>query len=245
MRYEMMLPHQVRDAIDRNLPVVLPMGVLEYHSEHLALGMDTFAVTRSLELLEKEMELVVLPAFFYGAASYAVAPAEGNGSIHVSCDQLQPFAKGLFTSLLKVGFRNIHGIIHHQSENFAAGMPTDLAFKTAARQLIFDYLEAERGEGWWGSNEMSDYYDAHDAGTDPFSWIKFHPLMDADIIANYDFDHAGIGETSLMMALCPEGVDMSKFDDSKWFSASAKDATKEYGEKAVAMILERLRKILK
>ena len=244
MRYEMMLPHQVRDAIDRNLPVVLPMGVLEYHSEHLALGMDTFAVTRSLELLEKEMELVILPAFFYGAASYAVGPAERNGSIHVSCDQLQPFAKGLFTSLLKVGFRNIHGIIHHQSENFEAGMPTDLAFKTPARQLIFDYLEAERGEGWWGSNDMSDYYAQHDSGTDPFSWIKFHPLMDSKIIEDFDFDHAGIGETSLMMALCPEGVDMSKFDDSKWFSASAKDATKKYGEKAVAMILKRLKRIL-
>lgn len=244
MRYEMMLPHQVREAIEANTPVVLPMGVLEYHSEHLALGMDTFAVTRSLELLEKEMEIVILPAFFYGAASYAVAPAEGNGSVNVSCDQLQPFAKGLFTSLLRIGFRNIHGIIHHQSENFTAGMPTDLAFKTAARQLIFEFLEKERGEGWWGSSEMSDYYEKHDAGTDPFSWIKFHPLMDSEIIENFDFDHAGIGETSLMMSLCPEGVDMTKFDESKWFSASAKNATKEYGDKAVKMILKRLKKIL-
>ena len=29
MRYELMLPHQIRAAIAANLPVVLPLGVLE------------------------------------------------------------------------------------------------------------------------------------------------------------------------------------------------------------------------
>ncbi len=56
-------------------------------------------------------------------------------------DRLTPFAEALFTSLLRVGFRNIHFFIHHQSENFAVGMPTDLSFKFAARQVIFKYLE--------------------------------------------------------------------------------------------------------
>ena len=56
-------------------------------------------------------------------------------------------ARDLFASLLRVGFRNIHFIIHHQSENFTAGMPTDLAFKTAARQAIFERLRRERGDG--------------------------------------------------------------------------------------------------
>lgn len=245
MRYEMMLPHQIRQAIDENWPVVLPLGVLEYHGEHLAVGMDTLAVTCSLELIEKEMDIVILPVFYYGAGSYAVEPAERNGTVHVDCDELLPFAQGLLRSLLRIGFRNIHGIIHHQSENFAAGMPTDLAFKTAARKIIFDFLEKERGQGWWGSNEMQDYYEQHDAGSDPFSWIQFHSLMDAQTQKDYTFDHAGIGETSLMMSLCPEGVDMEKFNDDKWYYASAKDSTKEYGDTAKERILEHLRKILK
>lgn len=45
MRYELMLPHQIRTAIDENWPVILPLGVLEYHGEHLAVGMDTLVVT--------------------------------------------------------------------------------------------------------------------------------------------------------------------------------------------------------
>ncbi len=245
MRYEMMLPYQLRKAIDENWPVVLPMGVLEYHSEHLALGMDTLAVTRSLDIIEKEMDIVILPPFYYGASSYAVAPAKRNGSVHVSNQQLIPFANGLFRSLLDIGFRNIHGIIHHQSENFAAGMPTDLAFKTAAKQVVFEYLEETRGQGWWGNPEMENYYEQHEEGSDPFSWIKFHPLMDDKTIAEYDFDHAGIGETSLMMSLCPEGVDMEKYDPTAWYSRTAINATKEYGDTAKDRILEHLRRILK
>jgi hypothetical protein len=66
-------------------------------------------------------------------------------------------AEELFHGLLRVGFRNIHCYIHHQTENFAAGMPTDLAFRFAGRQAIFRVLEKERGEGWWGDRGMADY----------------------------------------------------------------------------------------
>ena len=34
MRYELMFPDQIRRAIDENWPVLVPVGVLEYHSEH-------------------------------------------------------------------------------------------------------------------------------------------------------------------------------------------------------------------
>ena len=38
-----------------------------------------------------------------------------------------PIAKAMFAGLLRIGFRNIHLVIHHQTENFAVGMPTDVA----------------------------------------------------------------------------------------------------------------------
>ena len=132
MRYEMMLPHQIRTAINENWPVVLPLGVLEYHGEHMAVGMDTLAVVKILDILEAEMNLVILPPFYYGAASYVVEPPEGNGSLHVPAQVLFPMAQEMFMGLLRIGFRNIHFFIHHQTENFTFGMPTDLAFKFAA-----------------------------------------------------------------------------------------------------------------
>ena len=134
MRYELMLPREIRAAIDGNWPVVLAVGVLEYHGEHMAVGMDTLAVVRILEILETDANLVILPPFSYGAASYAVERPERTGTLHVDAEALMPLAKAMFTGLLRIGFRNIHLVIHHQTENFVAGMPTDLAFKLAARQ---------------------------------------------------------------------------------------------------------------
>ena len=244
MRYELMLPHQLREAMEKNWPVILPLGVLEYHGEHLGLGMDTLAVIRILDRLEKEAPIVILPPFYYGAASYAVEPPEGKGSVHVDSESIAPFAKSLFRGLLRIGFRNIHGFIHHQSENFTVGMPTDLAFKFAGRQAIFEHIERERGEGWWGNKNMADYYAQHATGSDPFNWIKIHPLMTKDIIAQYPFDHAGIGETSLMMALCPEAVDMKRLNNEEWYSQSAKEASKDLGERGVGLILAHMRAVL-
>jgi creatinine amidohydrolase len=244
MRYEMMLPHQIRKAAKERWPVILPLGVLEYHGEHLAVGMDTLAVVKVLDLLEREMDLVILPPFYYGAASFAVAPPEGNGTVHVGADALVPFAQALFTGLLRVGFRNIHFFIHHQTENFAAGMPTDLAFKLAARQAIFAFLEKERGEGFWGDAKMADYYAEQKGGDDAFNWIKGHPLMTAEIIAKFPFDHAGEGETSLMMALAPEGVDMKRLSAKTWYTRTAKQASAELGAKGRDMIVEHMRQVL-
>jgi creatinine amidohydrolase/Fe(II)-dependent formamide hydrolase-like protein len=245
MRYEFMLPHQIREAIAKKWPVVLPLGVLEYHGEHMAVGMDTLAVIKTLDLIEKEAPVVILPPFYYGAASYAVAPPEGNGSVQVEGSRLAPFAEDIFFSLLRIGFRNIHAIIHHQTENFAAGMPTDLAFKTAARQAVFRFIERESGEGWWGNEAMASYYAEHAAGANPFNWVQVHPLMTAEILAEYPFDHAGQGETSLMMALCPEAVEMGRFAENRgWYAASAKDASADLGSTGVEMILGRLRRLL-
>lgn len=244
MRYEMMLPEQIRNAIEANWPVVLPLGVLEYHSEHMGVGVDTLIVIRAVEIIEREMDMVVLPPFHYGAASYAVAPPEGNGTVQVEADALKPFATALFRSLLRIGFRNVHAFIYHQSENFTAGMPTDLAFKLAARQAIFEFLEAQRGEGWWGDDSMADYYADHEEGADPFSWIQFHPLMDEQGTKDYPFDHAGIGETSLMLSLCPEGVDMDRVSGERWYARTAKDATAQHGDTGKQRILEHVRSIL-
>lgn len=244
MRYEMMLPRQIRAAIAAKTPVVLPLGVLEYHGEHMAVGMDTLAVTRALDMLEQESEIVILPPFYYGAASYAVEPPEGTGSVHVDSNVLHPLARELFTGLLRVGFRNIHAFIHHQSENFTVGMPTDLAFKFGARQAIFAFLEKTRGEGWWGNDQMANYYSEQAGGGDPFNWIKLHPLMPAETIAQYPFDHAGEGETSLMLAMCPEAVDMGSHAGDRWYVRSAAQASAETGARGRDLILTHMRKAL-
>jgi creatinine amidohydrolase/Fe(II)-dependent formamide hydrolase-like protein len=70
---------------------------------------------------------------------------------------------------------------------------------------------------------MADYYARQSAGDDPINWIKAHPLMPSSVIESYPFDHAGQGETSLLLALLPEGIDKSWISDDKWYSRSARE----------------------
>lgn len=241
MHFDRMRPAELRDAVERGIPFVLPIGVMEYHGQHLPSGVDLIVVTEALERLGDE--IVILPPFAYGAASYAVARPVDGATLHVDASAILPFAEALFASLLLGGYRNIHGIVHHQTENFHQGMPTDLVFRLAARNVIFRHIEATRGAGWWGASEMSDYYDQHAEGTDPFAWIQIHPLFPG--VADFPFDHAGEGETSLMLALAPDTVEIGQAaDDGHWFTDTALRASADSGERGVAIALDHLRDVL-
>ena len=68
--------------------------------------------------------------------------------------------------------------------------------------------------------------------------------MTAATIADYPFDHAGEGETSLMMALCPEAVDMSRQGGGSWYTESAARASAVTGKRGADLILAHIRRVL-
>jgi creatinine amidohydrolase len=78
----------------------------------------------------------------------------------------------------------------------------------------------------------------------PFNWIRGHPLMTPDIVAQFPFDHAAQGETSLLMALCPEGVKLERLVTDKWYTKSAEIASVALGEKGRDLILDHMRDVL-
>lgn len=241
MRFERMRPKELQKAVENGVPFVLPIGVIEYHGQHLPAGVDLIVVTEALDRLGDQ--IVVLPPFAYGAASYAVAAPEDSATLHVDASAIVPFAEALFTALLRSGYHNVHGIVHHQTENFHQGMPTDLAFRLAARNAIFRHLETTRGPGWWGAADMADYYEQHAQNTDPFAWIQVHPLFPKG--ADFPFDHAGEGETALMQVLAPDTVDMTRTGEGgHWYTATAPQATAENGERGVQIALDHLRDVL-
>ena len=235
MQYLKMLPYQIREAIEKNVPVVLPLGVVEYHAEHLPLGVDCFTCINIIERVERRHpEIVVLPPFYYGAASLAVAKPENNGTVHVDSAKLIPVAEDIFHGLLRIGFRNIHALICHQTEEFVQGMPTDLAFRLAGRRVIFNWLEKENGEGWWGSEQFNNYYSDN---SNPFNWIKIHSChehdTDGEQARKFPDDHAGIMETSEVMHIYPELVELDRIDGSIWYARTGKDASAAYGDAAL------------
>ncbi len=240
MQFDRMRPDEIAKAVVAGTPVVLPIGVMEYHGPHLPAGVDLLIVTETLRRLGER--IIILPPFAYGAASHAVA-GPGAGTLHLDPATFLPLAEALFGALLTTGFRNLHGVIHHQTENFAQGMPTDLTFRLAARNAIFRHLDAARGPGWWGDRGTQDYYAQHAAGADPFNWIRIHPLFPKG--AEFPFDHAGVGETSLMLALAPDTVDLARVGvGGHWYVEGAEDASAPLGERGVEIALDHLRKVL-
>lgn len=235
---------ELEDAKARRVPFIIPIGTIEYHAHHASCGTDTMVINGVLRELEKEKEMVVCPPIWYGVASYAVAGPE-SGTIHVDVDAYEQYIYCILKSMVFGGVKNIYCVAHHQTEE-AGLMPMTLACHKAAKKVIMEYMEHTRGLGWWGSNDFADYYESLGSGDDPFNYIKVIPLISKEAQhACGGFDHAGKFETSLMMGLYPDHVDLSRTaDNTEWFAESAKQASAELGHHMVRCTLDALRDII-
>ncbi len=239
MKLQEMLPHQVEKAKAEKWPLFLPAGTIEYHGEHLPLGVDTLAVLKALEEVEKRIPCVIAPTVWYGPSSYAVAGPE-MGTIDVDVDRFEGHVQDILSGLLETGFRRIFVVIHHQFE-MGQLMPEALSFRKAGMKLAFRWQEREKGRGWWGSPEMQTYYDKMGSQEDPFNWVRVVPLMSPEIQKAMGYDHAGKLETSLMQHAVPNLVEMRRLEgDGLWFTQDARKASAAHGEKTIKMVVDYL-----
>ena len=52
---------EIEDCKARKVPLIIPIGTMEYHAEHASLGCDTMVITGMLERLGKRKEIIVAP----------------------------------------------------------------------------------------------------------------------------------------------------------------------------------------
>ena len=235
-----MFYREIEDAKARKVPLIIPIGTMEYHGEHASLGTDTMVITGVLERLGKRKEIIVAPPIWYGVASYAVCGPEKN-SVQVDCDPYEIYITEILKSLVYGGWKNIYLVFHHQSEGDGL-MPMSLACMKAAKKVTMRYMEETRGNGWWGRNDMQDYYENLDTADNPLTFIKTIQLMDAATQkAIGGFDHAGKYETSLLSAVFPQNVDFERTHwNTEWFAIPSQEASIELGEMMVAKTLDYL-----
>ena len=239
MKLHEMRPEQCKKAIEENWPLFLPLGTIEYHGEHLPLGVDTTVIVKVLESVERKINCVIAPALYFGLSSYAVSGPE-KGTIDINPDYFEKYLTEIFRGLIENGYRNILAVIHHQYEGENL-MPMALAAKKAALGVTFKYLEEKLGRGWWGANRMKDYYKKLQSNENPFNWIRVIPLMNAEIQKEYGYDHAGRVETSLMLYINTQSVNLKNLKyDNLWFTEDAQNATANYGKKIFDRIVKYL-----
>ena len=222
-------PLEVERAKREHWPVLLPVGTMEYHSHHCPFGTDTLVAMGIAEEIAKRRDCMILPPIFYGTASYAVGGPE-KGTINVDPDVLEAYVYEVLRSLFAAGFlRNICIIICHQTEEF---LPTALACMKAAKKLTFEYLEAERGYGWWGDVKNKGFYDDLPSEENPWNWIRV--FNGARFPTGPRGDHAGVIESSNMEYLYPGSIRLERLDYSAdWFAECAKEMSVELGKRNI------------
>ena len=237
-------PREVKYVQEKNIPLVIAGGTVEYHGPHCAYGCDTLVVEGLINELAKRKEIMIAPTISYSPSSYAVGGRK-SGTVHVPERAFEDYVYYVFKSFLYAGFRNIYVVIHHQFEQ-ESEMPMTLCYRIAAKRATMEYLEETLGEGWWGSESYADYYEQLEGADNPFGWIKVIPTMTTEVQNATGYDHAGEFESSILMSLYPDCVKKERIDDVKhWFTESARKANKDLGDRMVELSLKALEERIK
>ena len=241
MKFDMCFPREIQNAKDKNIPVVIVGGTVEYHGPHCSYGCDTLVAQGLVEKLAEKKDIIIAPTISYSPSSYAVGD-EKSGTVHIPENAFEEYVYYVFMSMLNAGLKNIYVVIHHQFEQENL-MPMTLSYMKAAKRAEMTYMEQTRGRGWWGSENFKDYYENLGGNDDPFSRIKVIPTISTEVQNATGYDHAGKYECSILMSLYPDAVKLERIDEIKhWFTESAREANKELGDIMVEKSLEWLDK---
>lgn len=239
MIFDNSFPREVKYVQDKNLPLVIVGGTVEYHGPQCSYGCDTLIAEGLVKKLMEKKEMMLAPTINYSPSSFAVGDAK-SGTVHVEETAFENYVYYVFMSLLSAGFRNIYVVIHHQFEQ-ESEMPMTLCYRMAAKRATMKYLEMTLGQGWWGSENYANYYEQLEGDNNPFNWIKVIPTMSTAVQNATGYDHAGKYECSILMSLYPDCVKLDRIDDIKhWFTESSREANKELGDEMVRQSLEYL-----
>ena len=139
-------PKEFKYVQEKNIPLVIVGGTVEYHGPHCSYGCDTLVAEGLVKKLAEEKEIMIAPTISYSPSSYAVG-GRTSGTVHVPERAFEDYVYYVFKSMLYSGFRNIYVVIHHQFEQ-EHEMPMTLCYRTAAKRATMEYLEETLGEGW-------------------------------------------------------------------------------------------------
>ncbi len=240
--YSELTPQEFRERLAAAPIAYLPLGTLEWHGEHLPIGADGIQSQGFFCRLAGRAGGIVLPMLFLGpdrakaeggrefyGMDLCAADREGRGD---TCQQLTGsaywIAEETFVSLLE-------GILKQ--------------LRRAGFKIVVGH----------GHGPSTTFFGDHAAAwEEEFGLLCMHCWADKDdpIYGDGDcgiqLDHAAKNETSLVMALRPDLVQMARLpqDPEKWpLGISGTDprteASAEVGGRAISLQLERMSEVLR
>jgi creatinine amidohydrolase len=191
VQFEEMFPWEFAEALAKYPLCYLPLGILEWHGEHNAVGLDTLKAQALCLRAAQISGGIVVPPFYWSSdwrenlpnGDYLTGGIEYGERYHVPGNMFwirpetfQNLLSDMFEAMWRRGFRAIVVVSGHWSENLPV-------IRQSGEQFLAQHPET----GWL-------------LLTDQELAIGLH----------YPDEHAAGGETSLLMAICPELVDLTK-----------------------------------
>jgi creatinine amidohydrolase len=179
--------------IEAGAPVFIPLGATEQHGPHLPLGVDVYLPTAVAARVAREVGGIVAPTMPYG---YKSQPRSGGGESFPGTTSLdaQTFALVLRDVIRGLGAQGVRRLIvlnGHFENCWPSVEGVDLGLRELRRDGIAD-MQVMRLEYW-------DF-----VGRDTLD--KLFP----DGFPGTELEHASLLETSLMLAIRPDLVDMAQ-----------------------------------
>ena len=107
------------DALDRRLPVILPIGLIESHGAHLETGFDAYSAGYFARRVCEDTGAILLPAIPYG---FADTTWEYPGTVGVKADTLGMVIGDILSLLRHHGFNRVIVLSGHGGNGLGVGL---------------------------------------------------------------------------------------------------------------------------
>jgi creatinine amidohydrolase len=192
--YEHQSWQEIAEAVDRGAALVLPIGAIEQHGPHLPLDTDAFFAREFCLAGSEGYDCVVGPLLWLG---YRSRPLSGGGpsfpgTLSLSGQTFTALVREVLESLIGMGFRRLLVYSWHmENQNFV--------YEAA-------YLAAE------GRDDLKLVL-----LESPFDSLSEQAMgiVYGDEFPGWPAEHASVMETSVMLHLRPELVDMERAVDDR------------------------------
>ena len=236
VRYNEMLPHEIVAARQACPIAYLPIGGVEWHGEHLAVGNDTLKADMLAVKCAEQGGGLAFPPLYWGEPRESHLMETSPGCREAIAEKM-----GLVPENFAPGYM---GRSYHEADRFYI-------------ELLVHILRQVESLGFKVMTIIAGHYPIRHHAQAAVEWyslgIPRRPATRAWACSGYELvhdqipdagDHAAKWETSLLMALRPDLVDMSRLPqdpDEELVGVSGTDprgsASLEYGETCVRAVV--------
>lgn len=188
--------HALRGWLKRPHPtVILPVGALEQHGPHLPLGTDALLSARLAGSVAESVGALVAPTFTFGYKSQQKSGGGNHltGTTSLDAGTLIQLTRDVVGSLLRQGVQHVV-LLNGHYENY---------------QFLYEGIDLALRDRNGGDDDrcvlLLSYWDY--VSQDTLDTVY------GDAFPGWDVEHGGVLETSLMLHLEPELVDLDRAVD--------------------------------